>query len=368
MIYMGQVKKLMMEYDDVLNNLHDFRDTLNKYAEDSEYELAIGRIIHNIFRVEDLLEECRNKYNTNALTLVSDTISKSNGFLIAGLNDENLDNIRRCWTRCRLRILNESARSNIVSLNSPAYYEQEIHALNARLEALTDELKQQTSMHEEEVASKESEMRELEEQIAQFRKKEEHVKQIDDAKSTWKKAIEASFEILDGDIQPVKEEKKRLKCLYWAYCVLSVLMLGILVSSEIITIKKLNLYDGIPSFKEYLSLIVPIPIALALLFVFMTQINRAQRQMVSISKYIHDIKYIEGILLAINNLSVDIDDSMKRINNALDKLLDRHLKGEKEQLHEDDLKILENKDSIPTTQVLELLTTVLGRAEKNDKF
>lgn len=85
--------------------------------------------------------------------------------------------------------------------------------------------------------------------------------------------------------------------------------------------------------------------------------------MVSISKYIHDIKYVEGILLAINNLSVDIDDSMKRINDALGKLLDRHLNNDTEPLHEDNLKLLEKKDSVPLTQVYELLSAVLGRVE-----
>lgn len=86
--------------------------------------------------------------------------------------------------------------------------------------------------------------------------------------------------------------------------------------------------------------------------------------MVSISKYIQDIKYVEGILLAINNLSVDIDDSMKRINDALGKLLDRHLNSEKEHLHEEDLKVLEKKDSIPLTHVYDLLSIILGHTEK----
>ncbi len=358
----------MMEYDDVLTNIQDFCDSLNKKAEDSEYKQIIERIIKSIHRVEELLEECRNNYSTRALTHVDYAISRSQELLNQGLSYENTDKILKDWIICKVRLRSELVNNEQSSLNSPAYYEKEIRALNDRLASLTDEMKQQTSMHEEEVASKESEMKELENQIAQFRKREELVKQREDAKSTWKKAIEESFKTLDADIQPITEEKQRLQWLYWGYCILSVFMLGILVSTEIISIIKLNSFDGIPPFKTYISLIVPLPVALALLFVFMTQINRAQRQMVSISKYIHDIKYIEGILLAINNLSVDIDDSMKRINNALDKLLDRHLKGEKEQLHEDDLKILENKDSIPTTQVLELLTTVLGRAEKNDKF
>lgn len=361
---MGQIKKLMMEYDDTLTNIREFGDYLREFVETSEYKHVLERIIQISLQVENLLESYRDCYNTKAVIYVESVILKSRELLAKGFNYDNLSQILKFWVRCRMFIRNEATHSEPVSLNSPAYYEKEIRALNDRLVSLSDELKQQTSLHEEEVASKESEMKELEEQIAQFKKKEEQVKQRDDAKSTWKKAIEESFKTLDTDIQPIKEEKQRLRSLYRTYCTLSVLMLIILVTAEIITILKLNAYDGIPPFKVYLSLIVPIPVALALLFVFMTQINRAQRQMVSISKYIHDIKYIEGILLAINNLSVDIDDSMKRINNALDKLLDRHLDREKEQLHEEDLKIQENKDSIPATQVVEFLTTVLGRAEK----
>ena len=365
---MGQVKKLMMEYDETLNELLGYRDLLAQKGRDSEYKPIVDHIVEIINQIGDLLDMCRNTYSTKPTLYVSYILSKCRSYLNEDLNNDNLKQILDYFVKCKVILRNDIKHHESAILNSSEYYENEIRSLNNRLAGLTNELRQTTTMHQAEVASKEAEMRELEEQIAQYRKKEEQVKQMDDAKSTWKKAIEESFVILDNDIQPIKEEKQRLRLLYWAYCALSVLMLIILVTAEIISLLELNAYDGIPPFKVYLSLIVPIPVALALLFVFMTQINRAQRQMVSISKYIHDIKYIEGILLAINNLSVDIDDSMKRINNALDKLLDRHLKGEKEQLHEDDLKILENKDSIPTTQVLELLTTVLGRAEKNDKF
>lgn len=74
-------------------------------------------------------------------------------------------------------------------------------------------------------------------------------------------------------------------------------------------------------------------------------------------------KYIEGILLAINNLSVDIDDSMKYINIVLDKLLYKHLNTEEEPLHEDALKVLETKDSIPVAKALEYISAVLGRLD-----
>lgn len=361
---MGQVKKLMMEYDELLSNVQDFRGFVRDISDINEHRQIVDHIVQVTHEIEELLFRCRNKYSRNAISYADYTISRCKELIGENPSYDNLEQILHTLTKCRFLLYNEAGNYEPISLNSSEYYENEIRSLNERLSNLTQELDEQTSMHAEEVSLKESEKRELLEQIAQFRKKEEQVKQRDDAKAIWKKGIEESFKILDNDIQPIKEEKQRLRNLYWAYCILSVLMLGILVAAEVIAIIKLNDYLGIPPFRIYLSLIAPIPIALALLFVFMTQINRAQRQMVSISKYIHDIKYIEGILLAINNLSVDIDDSMKRINAALDKLLERHLISDKEHLREEDLKILEKKDSIPLAQVYELLSVFMGRGEK----
>ena len=360
---MGKIKELMMSYDETLEELFTYRDILAKQVKNTEYESVSDHIVEIICQIGDLLDKCRNIYSTKATLHVSYVLSKCRTYLNEGLSNENINRILNYFVKCKAVLRNEILHNEAALLNSTEYYEKEIHLLNERLAGLTNELKQRTTMHEEEVAAKESEKRELEGQIAQYRIKEEQVKQRDDAKAIWKKAIKESFEILDADIKPIEEEKQRLNFLYMVYCGLAALMLLILIVAEVISIVKLISYLGIPPFRIYISLLVPIPIALALLFVFMTQINRAQRQMVSISKYIQDIKYIEGILLAINNLSVDIDDSMKRINDALGKLLDRHLNSEKEPLHEEDLKNLEKKDSIPMTQVYELLSAVMGRVE-----
>lgn len=353
----------MMEYDETLDNLNGFLSQLKKQSEITQYRQIIDHLIEVIIQVGELLDMCRDTCNSKALLIVNYTISKCESYLYQGLNNHSINLILDDFMKCKAVLRDEILHRESATLNSSEYYENEIRSLNNRLSRLTNELSQRTTLQDKLVASKEAEKRELEEQIAQYRKKEEQVKQRDDAKSIWKTAIEESFKILDTDIQPIKDEKQRLKRLYGAYCFLSAFMLVLLMIAEIVAIAKLNDYIGIPPFRTYLSLIAPIPIALALLFVFMTQINRAQRQMVSISKYIQDIKYIEGILLAINNLSVDIDDSMKRINDALGKLLDRHLNSEKEALHEEDLKNLEKKDSIPMTQVYELLSAVMGHVE-----
>ena len=130
---------------------------------------------------------------------------------------------------------------------------------------------------------------------------------------------------------------------------------------EIIMTGKLNNFDGIPPLNVYISLLAPIPVLLALLFVFISQINRTQRQLVAISKYIHDIEYTEEIMQSINSLSVNIEDSMKRINGAIDKLLERHLSCDLNYLEEAALQKQEDrdKDTIPVGQVTDIIKEIL---------
>ena len=361
---MSNTEELISKYEDVQANLH-FISYIIENIKDTDSRFTIRRIGELANEILILLEKCQSSSYDIPPFIIS-SISNCRQILIGEPTSNQLVEVKRLLMRCRGALVDRIKEFEAASFNSPEYYKREIASFNERIQILTKELERRDQLHNEEISSKELEKRELYDQIAQYRRNEEMAKKRDDAKAIWKTAIEESFKILDSGIQPIKDEKKRLKYLYIAYCMLSLVMLTILVITEVLAVVKLSNYIGIPPFRVYLSLLVPIPIALSLLIVFMTQINRAQRQMVTISKYIQDIKYIEGILLAMNNLSVDIEDSMRRINDALDKLLERHLMSEKESLYEDNLKLLEKKDAIPLNRVYELLSIVLGHADKND--
>ena len=90
-------------------------------------------------------------------------------------------------------------------------------------------------------------------------------------------------------------------------------------------------------------LFLPLPIAGALMWGFVFQMNRAQRQLILIANNIHNINYIQGLLISINNLSPDINDGILRINSALDKIISNHLKN-KYISTESELIKEENKD------------------------
>ena len=67
-----------------------------------------------------------------------------------------------------------------------------------------------------------------------------------------------------------------------------------------------------------------------------------------LAKHIHEIRYIEGLLLTINTLSPNINDSTKRVNVAIDRLLENHLNKSSYTgiINEENILAEEKKDSI----------------------
>ena len=111
---------------------------------------------------------------------------------------------------------------------------------------------------------------------------------------------------------------------------------------------------------SYFSLLAPIPIAVGLLWGFITQANRAQLQRVALAKQIHEIKYTEGLLLAVNNLSINLDDSAKRINAAIDKLLEKHLSDSNAHTEDWNQCIKQEPSFIPSDVIIKILKEVKG--------
>ena len=93
---------------------------------------------------------------------------------------------------------------------------------------------------------------------------------------------------------------------------------------------------------------LPIPIALGLLYGFITQMNRAQIQMVQIAKEIREINYTEELMLATNTLAKDIDEGTEKVNNAIDKLLEKNINSDSNvpQSMESLSKIIEKEGSV----------------------
>lgn len=248
--------------------------------------------------------------------------------------------------------------------NSENYYKEQIKQLEAQKKSLEEEFKKKQKESKINQEEKEDALRNAEEQIRNYKSELEEKKKQENAISEWRNKIKNTFEELSCYLSPIKDEHERLKFLYKAYVGLTGIVIIFIVVLEIIICCKFSSTESFPNWKDHLTLLLPIPASGALLWAFISQLNRAQRQLVLLAKHIHEIEYTEGLLLSLNSLSIDMEDSMKRVNSAIDRLLDNHLSMGTElcRCDEDSIVKEEKKDMVPVDLILKLIKEAKGVA------
>lgn len=116
------------------------------------------------------------------------------------------------------------------------------------------------------------------------------------------------------------------------------------------------------SFLDYLPYCSSIPFIGVILWIAIYQMNKSQRQLFVLAEQIHNINYIEGLMLALNQLAPDISNSVYRLNKSIDKIIDNQLIiRDQVRCDEEKLKLIEKKDNdvIPTEALIKVLKTCL---------
>lgn len=260
--------------------------------------------------------------------------------------------------------------------NSKEYYNGQIRSLKEEKEKLEDKLKEekiklddqlkkQEKAKKDEIDAKEKIIAETQEilkktenDLKQYALKLAEKEKQEDLVTEWNLKIKKVFFDLASYLSPIEEEKKRLNVLFFFFAVLLVLSIACLCFFELRIFECVTV--AIPDFdiRKCIRFLFPIPILASLIGVFIVQMNRSQRQLVVLAKQIHEIKYIEGLLLSLNSLSLNINESMTRINAAIDQLIKNHLNENRSDINESFLEKEEKKDSIPYETLLKLLSTL----------
>lgn len=152
-------------------------------------------------------------------------------------------------------------------------------------------------------------------------------------------------------IKPIEDEQKRLNFLYYGYIIGGILSLAALTFSIYFFIQNRSAFvkwtDCIPFY-------LPISFCAAILWICIFQMNRAQRQLIIIANQLHRIKYIEGLLLAINNLSSDVSEGIATIKNVINNIIQNYLQSN-ESLTETTLQQEISKDKLSLKEVLNFM-------------
>lgn len=300
-------------------------------------------------------------------------------------NDERSFSFRECTQLLNdvLYVISSSSSYHGISnkstssiFNSKKFYEEKIEQANKEKEELSNKIdaikkELESTTNESEKTKKELEEKEKElcmsiDLLSTYKKEMLQNEKINDAKREWKGKIIEAFDNLKKYIKPIKDEHRRLGFLFWGYLGISVVIVLCLFIIEYIICCKIEAVEGFPTWETYLSLILPIPIAMGGLWGFVTLMHRVQRQLVILAKQIHEIEYVEGLLLTTNTLSTNINESMSKVNLAIEKLLENHLNYDGSTLTEELLlEKEEKKDAMPYEEVLKLVEKVAGMVSKN---
>ena len=120
----------------------------------------------------------------------------------------------------------------------------------------------------------------------------------------------------------MEKEKTRLNWMFNVYAILCVCVLGVLVYFEFVYLSK---WEAPTKLIDYLPFYIPVPIVGGLLWAFIYQMNRAQRQLMLVAYELYHVDYVEGLLQAINMVSPNVTSASEKIGNVLDIMIKKHI-------------------------------------------
>lgn len=196
-------------------------------------------------------------------------------------------------------------------------------------------------------------LKELEDKISKKELQQDEVKELN-------KKILPLTSAFDSSIELVEEEKDRLVTTYKTYKIFIWIDFFALVGWE--TYLVWNIYPKLPStdWRVYISFYLPIPISAGLLWAFIYQMNKAQRQLIKCAQYIHKLKYKDSLLRA----SMEIHSEGSKNEEHVAKLIDNIMN---EQNHHDNDAITEDKtenqslSALPFDKIVELVKAFSGK-------
>jgi len=324
--------KVLMNFSDEIYNFND--DSINLIIND------LSHFYDHIGQLE------RNEYDENFANEILNEIEKIH--FKTQINNNN----------------NNRYNNNNNNNNSEKFYKKKINDLLVRELELEEILASNKNESIEQDKITKDQLNKIKLELDKKEKELEKKQELDDAKSDWENKINNTFDQLKEYLAPITKEHERLNILYYTFAGLSIITIIIISFIEINAVHKLSSEERFPDFQKYLMLFLPLPIAGALMWGFVFQMNRAQRQLIIIANNIHNINYIQGLLISINNLSPNVNDGISRVNKALDKIISNHLNNH--IISEEELIKEEDKDKVDNIN-LEKLTKLIKTVKETSK-
>ncbi len=195
---------------------------------------------------------------------------------------------------------------------------------------------------------------------------EKGVQEIEEASERdWNEKIREAFTYLHDSSCDIQDEKKKVDLEYHFF------LYSLIIPAIILLIWLCKLYGFIMSLQNpinnwmcFLPYYLPVPIFIAIFWIFIVQKNRANKLSIALSERLYQIKYFEGLLMTINRLSSNSQEAISRINQSLDTVVKAFVsKIVKDSIDESRVEELEKKEMSQDVsfKIIEKLTDIIKK-------
>ena len=245
-------------------------------------------------------------------------------------------------------------------LNTENFYEKKIREVEKskndliqQLAALNEREKKEDEKHKAEINNLNMLLDKVNKSLEDLNSQHEQLKKQKDAEDNVKNRIIDSFKLLSDDSKIIEKEKFRLECLYWGYLIVSICLL---ISFAFLEYELWNNICKITGrtiiWQDYVPFYLPIPVCGGLLWFCIHQMNRAQTSILNLANRLHNVKYLEGLLLAINKLSLSPEEGIVKIQDLLYMVVYKYINND---ISEDKEKDKEFTEDINIDKALDIL-------------
>ncbi len=195
---------------------------------------------------------------------------------------------------------------------------------------------------------------------------ERGVQEIEEASERdWNEKIREAFTYLHESSSDMQDERKKVDTEYHFF------LYGLILPAIILLIWLCKLYGLIISLKCpfdnwmcFLPYYLPVPLFVAVFWIFIVQKNRASKLSIALSERLYHIKYLEGLLMTVNRLAPNSQESINRINQSLDTVVKAFVsKIVKESMDEHRVEELEKNEISQDVyfKIIEKLTDIVKK-------
>lgn len=326
---MGRIKALAMDQEYYENWLVNILERIQ------QTDVAIARSNPYINISIRMINECCSLINNNELHCEAVQYLDSESVNIEEIVEKiALRDDTKKWASIllfKIITLLNLLRHSKKQLNSEKYYKEKVDSLEADKERLNNELVSLSNQHgkeqketKEQIASLNEEIKAKETALQEAKAQYERAKSQVEAQNNINTRIATSFIFLSKKSDIIETERTRLNFMYYVYAAISaVIFICFLIVEGFLWCSILNEKDI--AYPHYVRFFLPVPLCTGLLWFSIYQMNRAQRQLLNIADKLHNIKYIEGLLMAVNNLSLDANNGLSKVQNILDQVVEKYI-------------------------------------------